>query len=290
MGMLGEHYSIAVYLGPEGLDGFWRVHSERLDYPEEILEIPHLQASFENRNTLTQQDRDKIKELGLKFRGRQAWPMFRSYRPGYFPWYLEAQEARFLTRALEQVLEVAPRVQEDPGLLEAEEEDLYLVRIAEESTEGSAWKDRMIAIPETAPKQISISMDVQALKRLKRLSRSKLSLEADLFLFPASFGERGERPQCAHMLLIVEKEQGMVLGSEFLESAPQVETMYGRVPSTFVRILEGVKLVPTEVRVRSYVLEQLLAPLADELGFKIRWTPALPALQRAKAFLTQRFT
>jgi hypothetical protein len=107
MGMLGEHLALALYLGAEGLYGFWGFQQVADSAPAEaLLEIPHLQASFEDRGELTKKDRDLIKELGLKFRGRQAWPMFRCYRPGYLPWYLEAPEARSLTYALEQAVEV----------------------------------------------------------------------------------------------------------------------------------------------------------------------------------------
>src|SRR5919199_91997 len=128
MGMLGEHYAVSLYLGSKGLYEFW-VFEEigHLASPEGLLEIPQLQASFENRNELHNKDREVIKELGLKFRGRHAWPMFRSYRPGFAPWFVEAEEARFLTYALDQLLDVAPRFREDPSLLESSDES-YLVR------------------------------------------------------------------------------------------------------------------------------------------------------------------
>ena len=85
MGNLGEHLAVAHYLGAEGIEGFWRMNEGVSDVAEDIFRVPHLQASFEDRNVLTQKDRDEIKALVLKFRGRQAWPMFRSYRPGFYP-------------------------------------------------------------------------------------------------------------------------------------------------------------------------------------------------------------
>jgi hypothetical protein len=88
MGALGEHFAVAVYIGAKGLQGFWIAHSgdENPFIPAEvILETFHLQASFEDRNMLRKDDRDIIKQLGLKFRGRNEWPMFRSYRPGFVP-------------------------------------------------------------------------------------------------------------------------------------------------------------------------------------------------------------
>src|ERR1051326_7444971 len=119
MGMAGQHFAVAVYVGAEGLYGVLDFASqETITNPDQLLAIPQLQASFENRDTLDKQDRELIKRLGLKFRGAGAWPMFRSYRPGFMPWFVTSEEARFLAHALEQTLEVAPRVKEDPDILQ----------------------------------------------------------------------------------------------------------------------------------------------------------------------------
>src|SRR5690606_28813463 len=98
MGMAGEHYAVGVYRGAKGLYGY--LHLKEMDpfliRTEDLLNIPQLQASLEDRELLEKRDRDQIKSLGLKFRGRNAWPQFRSYRPGYAPWYIEKDEARLL--------------------------------------------------------------------------------------------------------------------------------------------------------------------------------------------------
>jgi hypothetical protein len=109
MGLLGEHYAVSLYLGSEGIHGFLDLQEMGpFADPEALIQIPQIQASFENREELEKRDREVIKELGLKFRGRNAWPMFRSYSPSLFPWFLEAGEVRFLSCALEQLVDVAP--------------------------------------------------------------------------------------------------------------------------------------------------------------------------------------
>jgi hypothetical protein len=249
----------------------------------------HLQASFEDRNELTKKDRDVIKSLGLKFRGRQAWPLFRSYRPGYFPWYLEGWEARFLTLALEQTVEVALRFKENPAMLDAATDDSYLVRVPREDKGTVVWEDRMVVVPPIEPEPISISMDVNALKAVKRLPRSRYALEIDFFMVPILVGERGTRPSYPHMLLVVERESGMVLGSELLTPEPSLEAMWGLVPVTLVYKFASIGVVPTQVRVQSPLLAQLLQLLAEELRFKVKLTPSLRSLEHAKDFLMQRF-
>ena len=288
MGALGEHYAVAVYLDPEGLYRFWSFE-ESGPYASDdgLLAIPHLQASFEDRSELTKRDRDVIKTLSLKFRGRQEWPMFRSYRPGYFPWYLEAEEARFLSCALEQTADVASRFREDPGILTAGDEESYLVRVSQDG-DTQVWEDQVVQVSPPEPATISVGMDIDALRTLMTASNRVASIEVDLFMFPARIGERGARPQCAQMLLAVESTSGMVLGSELLTLDPDLETMYGMVPTTVVRLLARTGIVPRTVRVRSELLLQLMGLLEEELGWRVVLSHQLPALDQAKTFITQR--
>ena len=89
MGLLGEHYAVSLYLGSEGIHGFLDLQEMGpFADPGALIQIPQIQASFENREELDKRDREVIEELGLKFRGRNAWPMFRSYRPSLFPMVL----------------------------------------------------------------------------------------------------------------------------------------------------------------------------------------------------------
>lgn len=129
MVMLGEHYAVSLYLDSEGIHGFLDLQMMGpFADPEGLLQIPQLQASFEDREQLDKRDRAVIKELGLKFRGRNAWPMFRSYRPSFFPWFLETWEVRFLSCALDQLADVVPRFGENSSLLEPSGGDRYLLR------------------------------------------------------------------------------------------------------------------------------------------------------------------
>jgi hypothetical protein len=290
MGALGEHYSVAVYLGSKGLYSFWNFQELSPGAPDEtFFAMRHLQASFENRNELTPQDRDVIKSLGLKFRGRHAWPMFRSHRPGYFPWYVEAQEARLLACALEQTVDVAPRFEENPEILTPGDEESYLLRVPREEKGVLTWEDRAVSVPPPEPESISITMDAGVFEFLKTIPSSRASLEIDLFMFPARIGERGTRPYLAYMLLVVEAASGMVLGNEVLTADPTPEAMYGVIPVTVVQLLAQMSLKPREVKVRSDLLFQLMEMLAHELGFKVRQSFELPALDEARAFITQRF-
>ena len=292
MGMLGEHYAIALYLGPRGLYGLLDLEDAGPSAsPESVLEIPQLQASFEDRNTLHNKDRETIKKLGLKFRGRQAWAMFRSLRPGFFPWFLEREEARFLTYALEQVPDVALRFEEDPSLLEPPDDESYLVRVPLREDDTLYWEDRIISVPPPEPLLVSVSMDAEELEDLKHLAQTKHKIEMDFFMLPSPVREKGARPYFPYVLMTVEPQSGAVLGAEFLTPEPSLEVMWGLVPKNIVHQLTSMAelgIVPREIRVSSRLLAQLLGPLGEELGFNLKTSRTLQSLDFAKQFLLSR--
>lgn len=291
MGMLGEHYAIALYRGPRALYQFWSIgNGPPADTADRILEIPQLQVSWEDRNTLSARDRATIKELGYKFRGRNAWPMFRSYRPGFFPWLLEAAEARFLTHALEQALDVVPRLQKDRSLLNSLDDVSYLVRVPEGRGEELVWQDRVVRVPPPGPVSVPMPMDLQLLEALQRRPRSQYTVEIDLFMFPGMLQDRrGDRPYVGYSLMIVEAQHGMILGHELLTVETTLEALWGQIPLHTVKLFARMGSVPAQVRVRSDLLGQLLGSLAEELGFKLRRSRRLPSLDRAKRAMLDRF-
>ena len=128
-GYLGEHFALVVYLGTEGLGIYLKAQSGMgMENPLEMLANQKcLMASFEDRETLSKEDRALIKKLGLRFRGRNQWPQFRSYQPGYHPWYLTKDEAEYLTLALQQAMEVSLRLKKDPDADLNPEDDKFQV-------------------------------------------------------------------------------------------------------------------------------------------------------------------
>ncbi len=289
MGTLGEHLALALYLGAKGLQAFW--HWEETGVPpEDLFDLPlQLQASFEDRGELTKKDRGVIKKLGLKFRGRQAWPLFRSYRPGFLPWYLEAQEARFFACALEQAVDVALRFKQDPQILPPEDGDSYLVRVPRKEEGDLVWEDVVVTVPPVEPDPIPISVDMAALEGVKRLPRGERLLEMDLFVAPIRIQGKGARPYLPYMLLSVDRESGMILGTELLEPKETPEKTWGLVPGKVLRQLAVLKAAPSRLLVSSPLLLDLLQPFAGELGFPVELTPRLPSLDRARKALLQRF-
>jgi hypothetical protein len=288
MGKLGEHFAVGVYLGPEGLRAFWEAQdADLVADPYRLLEIPQLMLSFEDREMLRDRDRRLIKQLGLRFRGRKAWPLFRSFRPGFMPWYLEAYEVRYLTDVLRQVLEIVPRFREDPGLLETENEQLYFARIPERRGDRTVWKDGVTEVP---PRPASLPAYIpDDLIEQCRVLRSLEDVEMDLFCLPTPIG-KGHRPYYPYVLLLVGADNGFVLGSRMLAVESSIEAFWAEVPVCLAELMVETATVPKTAYVRLERLGSSIAPLAEKVGFKIEMTEDLPELDLARHSLVEFMT
>lgn len=288
MGMLGKHYAISVYLGSEGLYGFWDLEEAGISAsPEMLLEIPQLQASFEDRNNLQQNDLKIIKKLGFKFRGRNEWPMFRSYRPSFVPWFLEAKETRFLTYALQQLRDIALRFKQDPSLLRLSDQKNYLVRIPRQENGALTWEDRIMYIPPPEPFAISISISIQSLETLKNLPQSKCKIELDFFMSAMVVKEKNVHPFYPYIFMMVDSQSGMVLGNDLLSPHPSLRDMWKSIPLRVIDQLSTLGIMPNEILVCSGLLFQLLQPLSRKLGITLRQSHVLPGVELAKKSLLQ---
>jgi Domain of unknown function (DUF6930) len=283
MGSRGEHFSVAIYLGTKALHDFWTLQSPGpLAFPERVIEIRQLQASFEDRKALTKRDYDLIKQSGLKFRGRKSWPRFRSYISGFWPWYLEPQEARFLIHGLEQTLEVTRRIKDNPAILDPAGDESYLVRVPSANRRGRLeWKDRILSF-QPEPLTISLQFDEGEFEALRQMPQKNYCLEMDFFLFPADVGKLGERPACPYALLVMESSLNVVLHSDMLLAKSSLEDMWGEIPGHLVSALAKAGFRPRQIVVRSELLVQLLQPLAEELGFELILSHKFKVLDRAK--------
>lgn len=285
MGMAGEHFALGLYLGSWGLYSFWDFH-ENAEYfePQQLFEIPQLQVSFENRSELHKQDHEVIKQLGLKFRGSHAWPMFRSIRPGYLPWFITADEGRFLVEALDQVADVAARFKANPALLDALDDDSYLIRVRRAGKDKAIWEDE---IRKVKPEGMAINVvtDQRLLDKVKTLPRGKTRLEIDLFPLPAPIHEKGARPYMPYMLMVVDAASGMILGADLLQPEPTLDHMWGTFPLRVLNVFARLGAVPQEIRLRSSLLTQLTQDMADELQVKLKQSSRLAKLEAAQNML-----
>lgn len=285
MGAAGEFFALAVYLGADGLASYVRVRDSTSDHEDAVLDQKCLMASFGERAALEKEDLDTIKGLGLKFRGRNAWPLFRSHLPGYYPWHLTEREAKFLTLALEQSYEVASRARDEPGLLDSKGPTSMLARVPEVSGGGRRWRDEWIApVVPSRPAGVAAAPDELSLRRVKgSLSRRPMTWEIDVFYLPAVISE-GERPYIPSVLLCVDRGSGFIFGTEVMGPKERIQPS-GKLMAYFSRA----GAFPSEIAVTKKNVFEMLEPTALALGIELRLVKRVRMLERARRALSKEF-
>jgi hypothetical protein len=286
MGQLGEHVAVAVYRGSRGIDGFFKMQDAAdegaMPNPEMVLETPQLQLSFEDREMIEKEDREIYKQLGLKFRGPQSWPCFRTYRPGMVPWMINAEEADLLTVALQQLFEVAPRYRDDEALLYPEDEDLYLIRKAVNENGVLIWKDHYENIPMPPPYETHFSVPGAVVHALEKARRVSNVIEVDFFLMPSQIRERGKRPFFPYNMLMVESQSGMILATEMFDPTAGLEAMWNELGVKFLEVLAHQGVCPKTIHVQSELLTWVLSPLCEKFDIQIKRVKSLKAMKQVR--------
>ncbi len=301
MGNVGEYEAVGVYQGAEGIYAFIDLNSGPSASPDRLMEIPQIQLSFSEAKFLEKRDRELLKGAGLKFTG--ARPQFRSYRPGFLPWFITLKEARLLIHALSQTLEMTKRFVELPAIFPNDgdgETEAFLVRVSRKQdseplgpspTSGPfwevAWEDQIkrISRPNLQPIDTSIAADL--LRDLKGLPLSSMQLEADLFIGPARIGRPQERPLALYMLMLADRQSGLIFGFEALTVEDSLNSMNASVPEKVARLLWQGQVLPKQIIVRSVLLLGLLEPLEEELKIQLRSANELPSIDQAAGAMTR---
>jgi hypothetical protein len=284
MGALGEVFALGVYLGSDGLEVYKQMQSGKIGPEEVYYQQRCLLASFEDREELDKGDLEQIKRLGLKFRGRKSWPVFRSCVPGYQPWYLTNEEAEYLTLALQQATQVARRIEEDGNLLKSKAKNHYLVRITLKEGGSLSWQDAWLT-PAPLPKIdfLSPQPDSRRLAALKKAVSKKQGIwEIDVFYSPLAVKEQG-RPYYPLMLLLVDQIYGLLL---MVDLAPKSEYKT-KFQAGFLELIEKIRFLPEEMLMEKPDVHKLFKTIATDLNLKIRLVNRLTVLPGARAELME---
>lgn len=269
IGALGESFGLVVYLGSQGLLGCYQVLEGEVRPDEEnTLHTQRcLMASFEDRTSLAREDLKIIKESGHTFRGRNAWPLFRQYTPGYHPWFLHGGQVRFLTHALEQAQEVASLLKEDPSLLLSHGEEKMLVRTPSMRGSDLEWEDRWIVPDLEIEEEDSPLNEIQLQKVKSKAKQSDTFWIADLFYSPSPVQDKkGERPYYPLFFLLVDGGSGMIYDCQILKEKDHIP----KARHHFLNTIESTGSIPSLLLLEREELQSIFLPLGEKLGFSIQ--------------------
>lgn len=281
MGGNKEHFALAVYLGADGFHGFINLESAEAeaDAMDAFFKQRSLMASFEDRTQLAKQDREAIKNLGLRFSGKAAWPLFRSLVPGYGPWFVTGAEARRLTSALEQATATALRLREDKNLLPDPETGKLLVRARQQ--DGS-WADENQDFPAEEERVLDLSLAKADIDRIAKLPITDAVWEGDVTLMPPVPDKVGERPRVRWLVKWLDRRSGMILSIGFPEG-------WEGIRESFLETAESGKRLPKEIAIMHPDALLALFPLTALRGIKLTRAKRLPRAEQAERSMQRMF-
>lgn len=255
LGHGGEVFSFQVYLGEEGLWSY--LNLKECGDRSCFFALKLVEVSFEDREALFPEDLAQIKKLGLSFRGRKQWPMFRSYLPGYFPWFLSEEEGKLLLTCLQQALEVCPLFEKGP------EGEGVLVR----KFVGDQWVTEWVEPPEVeGPYLPPLSYSEVEVHRAGKLNPSQAVWEADVRIVGQAIQEKkGGRPIYPYTCVVLDKGSGMIINFEILSPGNHLSDFASFIMETMVRA--GYR--PEKIQVPSFAALVALDELGEMLSFQV---------------------
>lgn len=286
LGEAGECFGLAVYLGDQGYETFVKVIKGEYEgrFEETVYVNRSLLLTFDDKKGLEKPDLEWIKRLKVDWSGRTGWPCFRSYRPGYLPWYLDEHEVVFLTVCIRQAVEFALRFKKNPTILNAPDRKSRLVM---EQDEEGRWKDRWY-LPEPVKKVVPLLFIPDA-KRIKDIldtvGQNGMTWEIDVSYSPMPIMGEGDRPYFPLTFYAVDRESFFVLNAHIFSP----DTLYHEIPEQFLKAIENNKMYPAEILVRREDVYAGLKLIADQLGITIRKKRNLKAVDDVKRHMAAHF-
>jgi hypothetical protein len=281
MGELGEVLAMAVYLGTEGLQGYKKIQKGQIkaEDPDSLYIQDCLMLSFEDKRFVDQEDRQIINALGFNFRGRNSWPLFRSYKPGDFPWFLSRDEVLYMTSALQQAKEVCLRLKENKELLSPPKKNRYLLRVPETKGSMIVWKDEW---REPAPlkkvKYLDEKVDEVRIQRIRKTAKpTPVIWEIDFFYTPTPIAE-GERPYFPYAIMLIDRDSGFILDMHLARKVVYKKEFLEK----FLSCIEKMSILPLEILVRKEEVVNLLEPYTSRLNIKLSVVKRLENIDNAR--------
>lgn len=287
MGKIGRHFALGVFLGEAGLVGFVDLMG-RGDLPasQVMYYQNHLMCSFENREFLDKKERRQIRELGFSFRGKNAWPQFRRYEEGYFPWYLNRAECQFLTLALKQTCAVVSEYRRQKIRLDLDRGRTVL-RYSSLKNGELVWKSREFQLhwPSVSytPLPYRDDLFIQRLKKANK--RIPVILQAEICYLPLTVQEgKDEKPYFPRAFFLADADSGRIIDHHMYQhSQHDGEVVLRRLADFFLE--NG---VPAEIQVRSGKMPAVLGEFSAQTEINLRIVTELPGIEQFVQGITER--
>jgi hypothetical protein len=277
LGINGEIFGMKAYIGDQGLASYrWLMKKHESAGVDYLARLHAVSVEFVAAGELKPADRQAIAAAWRSAKGRR--PQFRTWRPGYFPWFPNEQETAWLTDCIEAVLVFLPALRSKSGALWPSDESLPLM----EWRDGVWQQQNTILLPRTdAPVETPVAPGSREVEVRRRFPRTGILETTHLYL-GASVGKAHERKALLCAVLVVDAATGVVFQPELAASDRSAGDMLNH---AILNAIDRRGARPAEVHVSDPRVRDLLEPVAHALGFRVKLVRAMPALDDAVAGL-----
>jgi len=199
LGYGGEEFGINAFRGAQGMRNFDKIitHSEDRPHDKNLMyELDMLSFTLSPREHMEKNDLKVTKKLMAAFPGGE-WPLFRSFKPHFIPWFLTEKEIESLYDCLEQTLALCDESEESLDLIRNATPGRVLVR---SKVEGE-WVSRMLHVGYSAKAETpKFHLDDVTMQRLRKLPGTGPKEEIDLVHLPGTISDH--EPPYFGLLLI----------------------------------------------------------------------------------------
>lgn len=285
LGQAGELAGISMYTDPEGLSGlFYILDNYNLDEVSILHNQKFFALYFNDRDELSSEEYSIVKQSGVGFRGKNAWPSFITCEPGYLPKVSDDYIYEFMPDLLDAIIDCCKFLKDNLDKANLFKVGKYYFRdyksdntfLEKIMTYDDYFKNTYLDIELH---QTYNDLDIQRLK--KQGKRFKTTWELGMFyhFMPV---EDEYKPYFPAISLIIDFNSKLVIGQHL--SHPN--DRYPEFQRYLVDMMIEDKKIPTKINVSDIELFTNLEELCDILSIELNLVEELIEMEMAKeAFL-----
>lgn len=220
---------------------------------------------FGDRDEVSKEQYQVIKDLGLKFRGRNNWVYFKSFSVGEIPRDLNDEEVLLLTLIYKKLLKLVDFISEDPSVIES---DVIKARrlLDNNELETLDFFEIYPTLQEAMIKATPYENDLM-LHKLKQCPRTNDRIELT-YVYPEV---SDDKVHFIPFLIGASQQSGMPIIMNFIKDQDKLYASMFQALNDY--IIEAGR--PKAIHVRLEDLTQQLADYCQKLGIMLMYDPDL---------------
>ncbi len=281
MGNADLLYGLYIYFGGNGLQSY-NLANKNHPHHEDIVRVwDGMNLSFSNRDEVKGSDLKLLKNLNLKYRGRNAYPIFHRNFPCYAPYLLSTDEVKLMEICIDQTLYIADMLNKIPNYIEHSRTGEFLVRVKQ----NNVWIDEY-RLPEEPSRKVAIPIKVDAitLRMIMEKDSSKGEFELDVGLLNNAIHET-DPPFFPFLYLCIDAKSSLVIDVDIIKPDSNIEE---KACNRLIDFLKKQNLKPRTIRIRNKIMEAVLSEFCKTVGIKLICQNVLPSIKEARELISER--